>query len=171
MPSEKNIRNAEILTEKLSKAKAVYFTEYLGLNVGELTNLRSHFFKAGVEYYVAKNSLLKLAIDNNKLNVSDEIFDGSTAIALSYEESIAPAKVIKKFTKDHGLPVVKGILFEGNYLPKEEFQLLADLPSRDELLAKFAMLLISPLQKLVSTLGGSMSQLIGLLNSLKDEKS
>ena len=74
MPSEKNIRNAEILTEKLSKAKAVYFTEYLGLNVGELTNLRSHFFKAGVEYYVAKNSLLKLAIENNKLNVSDEIF-------------------------------------------------------------------------------------------------
>ena len=75
MPSEKNIRNAEILTEKLSKAKAVYFTEYLGLNVGELTNLRSSFFKAGVEYCVAKNSLLKLAIENNKLNVSDEIFD------------------------------------------------------------------------------------------------
>ena len=171
MPSEKNIRNAEILTEKLSKAKAVYFAEYLGLNVGELTNLRSSFFKAGVEYCVAKNSLLKLAIENNKLNVSDEIFDGSTAIALSYEESVAPAKVIKKFTKDHDLPVVKGILFEGDYLPKEEFQFLADLLSRDELLAKFAMLLSSPLQKLVSTLSGSMSQLIGLLNSLKDEKS
>ena len=72
MPSEKNIRNAEILTEKLSKAKAVYFTEYLGLNVGELTNLRSSFFKAGVEYYVAKNSYIflsqKKSLDPDKTN-------------------------------------------------------------------------------------------------------
>ena len=56
MPSEKNIRHAEELTEKLSKAKAVYFTDYLGMNVGDLTKLRSSFFKAGVEYCVAKNS-------------------------------------------------------------------------------------------------------------------
>ena len=69
MPSEKNIRHAEELTEKLSKAKAVYFTDYLGMNVGDLTKLRSSFFKAGVEYSVAKNSLLKLAIENNKLIV------------------------------------------------------------------------------------------------------
>ena len=82
MPSEINIRNVEILTEKLSKAKAIYFTDYLGLNVGEITNLRRNFFLLGIEYCVAKNSLLKLAIENNGLKVSDEIFNGSTAIAL-----------------------------------------------------------------------------------------
>ena len=167
MPSEINIRNVEILTEKLSRAKAIYFTDYLGLNVGEITNLRRNFFL----YCVTKNSLLKLAIENNDLKVSDEIFNGSTAIALSYEESITPAKVIKRFTKDHDLPLVKGILFEGDYLPKEEFQTLAEMPSRDELLAKFAMMLSSPLQKLASTLNGAMLKVIGLLNSIKDEKS
>ena len=171
MPSEINIRNLEILTEKLSKAKAIYFTDYLGLNVGEITNLRRNFFLVGIEYCVTKNSLLKLAIENNDLKVSDEIFDGSTAIALSYEESITPAKVIKRFIKDHDLPLVKGILFEGDYLPKEEFQTLAEMPSRDELLAKFAMMLSSPLQKLASTLNGAMLKVIGLLNSIKDEKS
>ena len=171
MPSEINIRNVEILTEKLSRAKAIYFTDYLGLNVGEITNLRRNFFLLGIEYCVAKNSLLKLAIENNGLKVSDEIFNGSTAIALSYEESITPAKVIKSFTKDHDLPLVKGILFEGDYLPKEEFQTLAEMPSRDELLAKFAMMLSSPLQKLASTLNGAMLKVIGLLNSIKDEKS
>ena len=171
MPSEKNIRHAGELTEKLSKAKAVYFTDYLGLNVGDLTKLRSSFFKAGVEYCVAKNSLLKLAIENNKFNVSDEILCGSTAIAVSYEDSISPAKVINEFTKDHDLPAVKGILFEGDYLPKEEFQRLADLPSHDELLVIFSVMLRSPLQKLASTLSGPMTTIVGLLNSLKDEKS
>ena len=171
MPSEINIRNVEILTEKLSRAKAIYFTDYLGLNVGEITNLRRNFFLLGIEYCVAKNSLLKLAIENNGLKVSDEIFNGSTAIALFYEELFTPAKVIKRFTKDHDLPLVKGILFEGDYLPKEEFQTLAEMPSRDELLAKFAMMLSSPLQKLASTLNGAMLKVIGLLNSIKDEKS
>ena len=171
MPSEINIRNVEILTEKLSKAKAIYFTDYLGLNVGEITNLRRNFFLSGIEYCVAKNSLLKLAIENNDFKVSDEIFDGSTAIAFSYEESITPAKVIKRFTKDHDLPLVKGILFEGDYLPKEEFQTLAEMLSRDELLAKFTMMLSSPLQKFASTLNGQMLKVIGLLNSIKDEKS
>jgi len=66
---------------------------------------------------------------------------------------------------------VKGILFEGDYLPKEEFQTLAEMLSRDELLAKFAMMLSSPLQKLASTLNGQMLKVIGLLNSIKDEKS
>ena len=171
MPSEINIRNVEILTEKLSRAKAIYFTDYLGLNVGEITNLRRNFFLLGIEYCVAKNSLLKLAIENNGLKVSDEIFNGSTAIALSYEESITPAKVIERFTKDHDLPLVKGILFEGDYLPKEEFQTLAEMPSRDELLAKFTMMLSSPLQELASTLNGQMLKVIGLLNSIKDGKS
>ena len=66
---------------------------------------------------------------------------------------------------------MKGILFEGDYLPKEKFQTLAEMPSRDELLAKFAMMLSSPLQKLASTLNGAMLKVIGLLNSIKDEKS
>ena len=66
---------------------------------------------------------------------------------------------------------MKGILFEGDYLPKEEFQRLADLPSRDELLVIFSVMLRSPLQKLASTLSGPMTTIVGLLNSLKDEKS
>lgn len=171
MPSELNIRNVEILTEKLSKAKAIYFTDYLGLNVGEITSLRRDFFLSGIEYCVTKNSLLKLAIENNGLNVSDEVFTGSTAIAISYEESITPAKVIKQFTKGHDLPLVKGILFEGDYLEKERFQAISELPSRDELLAKFAMMLSSPMQKLASTLNGPMVKVVGLLNGIKNDKS
>ena len=96
---------------------------------------------------------------------------GSTAIAVSYDEPVAPAKVIKAFTKDNDLPSVKGILFEGEFLPGKEFKRLADLPSKDESLAIFMSMLKSPLQKLASTLNASMTNVVVALNNLKDQKS
>ena len=171
MPNAKNIQQVKELTETLSKAKAIYFTKFHGLNVAEATKLRSEFFKADVDFRVAKNTLLKLAAENNKISGLDEILKGSTAIAVSYDEPVAPAKVIKAFTKDNDLPSVKGILFEGEFLPGKEFKRLADLPSKDESLAILMSMLKSPLQKLASTLNASMTNVVVALNNLKDQKS
>ena len=170
MPNTKNIEQVKQLTEAFSKAKAVYFTEYHGLNVSDVTKLRSEFFKADVEYKVAKNTLIKLAAEENKITGLDEVLTGSTAIAISYGEPVSPAKVIKKFNKDNDLPTVKGILFEGEFLPGEEFKKLADLPNKEELLAKLVAMLNSPLQKLVSTLSSPMQNTVGVLNNLKEHK-
>ncbi|MBL51908.1 MAG: 50S ribosomal protein L10 [Candidatus Marinimicrobia bacterium] len=170
MPNTKNIEQVKQLTEAFSKAKAVYFTEYHGLNVSDVTKLRSEFFKADVEYKVAKNTLIKLAAEENKITGLDEVLTGSTAIAISYGEPVSPAKVIKKFNKDNDLPTVKGILFDGEFLPGEEFKKLADLPNKEELLAKLVAMLNSPLQKLVSTLSSPMQNTVGVLNNLKEHK-
>ena len=171
MPNAKNIQQVKELTETLSKAKAIYFTKFQGLNVAEATKLRSEFFKADVDFRVAKNTLLKLAAEKNEISGLDEILKGSTAIAVSYDEPVAPAKVIKAFTKDNDLPSVKGILFEGEFLPGKEFKRLADLPSKDESLAILMSMLKSPLQKLASTLNASMTNVVVALNNLKDQKS
>ena len=119
MPNKKNIEQVKQLTQALSKAKAVYFTEYHGLNVSDLTRLRGEFFKAGIEYKVAKNTLIKLAAGENQIAGLDIVLAGSTANDISYDEPVAPAKVIKKFNKDNDLPLVKGILFDGEFLPGE----------------------------------------------------
>ena len=132
MPSTKNIQKVEELTLCFSKANAIYFTEYHGLNVGEMTKLRSMFFKEGVDYKVAKNTLIRLALLNNKIENFDKVLSGSTAMAISYDEPVIPAKIIKHFTKENGLPHVKGILLDGEYLPGEKFQKLANLPSKDD---------------------------------------
>ena len=171
MPNTKNIQQVKELTETLSKAKAIYFTKFHGLNVAEATKLRSEFFKADVDFRVVKNTLLKLAAEKNEICGLDEILKGSTAIAVSYDEPVAPAKVIKAFTKDNDLPSVKGILFEGEFLPGKEFKRLADLPSKDESLAILMSMLKSPLQKLASTLNASMTNVVVALNNLKDQKS
>lgn len=171
MPNNKNIEQVKELKETFSKAKAIYFTEYHGLNVGDITKLRSEFFKADVEYKVAKNTLIKLAAQQNKISGLDEVLIGSTAIAIAYNEPVAPAKVIKEFTKDNDLPTVKGILFDGEFLPGEEFKKLADMPSKEESLSQLVAMLNSPLQKLVSTLIAPIQNAVGVLNNLKEKKS
>jgi large subunit ribosomal protein L10 len=171
MPNNKNIEQVKELKETFSKAKAIYFTEYHGLNVGDITKLRSEFFKADVEYKVAKNTLIKLAAEQNKISGLDEVLIGSTAIAIAYNEPVAPAKVIKEFTKDNDLPTVKGILFDGEFLPGEEFKKLADMPSKEESLSQLVAMLNSPLQKLVSTLIAPIQNAVGVLNNLKEKKS
>ena len=171
MPNKKNIEQVKELSDSFSKAKAVYFTEYHGLNVGDITKLRSEFFKADVEFKVAKNTLIKLAAEENKISGIEELLKGSTALAIAYDEPVAPAKVIKEFTKDSDLPSVKGILFDGEFLPGEEFKRLANLPSKEELLATLVAMLNSPMQKLALTLNAPLQNMAGVLNSVKEKKS
>jgi len=171
MPNTKNINQVEQLTDKLSKAKAVYFTEYHGLNVEDITKLRREFSKVDVEFKVAKNTLIKLAADNNKLKGLDPYLSGSTAIAISYEDPTGPARVLKAFKKEHELPDIKGIIFEGEVLDGKEFKRIADLPTKNQLLAMLASNLSSPMTQLALTLKSSMTDLGNVLSNLKDQKS
>ena len=171
MPSQKNIDEVKILTDKLETASAVYFTDYLGLDVESITNLRSEFFHASVEFKVTKNTLLKLAAENMKIEGLDDYLVGSTAIAISFDEPTSPAKVLKSFTKEHDKPNVKAILFDGEVLDGSEYKKFANLPSKDELLSKFVIMLNSPMTILARTLSSPMGNLVNVLNSLKNEKS
>ena len=139
MPNKKNISNVKELTDKLSRAKSIYFTDYLGLNVSEVTSLRKKFFNSNVEYLVVKNTLLKIASDQNKISLGDELFSGSTAIAISYDEPVLAAKVIKDFLKDHDLPSIKGVLFEGSYLPASDFEKIASFQAKKNRLQKLLL--------------------------------
>ncbi|HIA31088.1 MAG TPA: 50S ribosomal protein L10, partial [Candidatus Marinimicrobia bacterium] len=84
MPSKNNITQVEVLTEKIGKAKAIYFTDFLGLDVSSITELRSQFFQASIEYTVAKNTLIKLAAQNNQIEGIEKFLSGPTALAISY---------------------------------------------------------------------------------------
>lgn len=171
MPNKKNISNVKELTDKLSRAKSIYFTDYLGLNVSAVTDLRKKFFDSNVEYLVVKNTLLKIASDQNEISLGDELFSGSTAIAISYDEPVLAAKVIKDFLKDHDLPSIKGVLFEGSYLPASDFDKIANLPSKEESLAKIIVMLKSPVQNIVNLLNSPMVKLVNVLNGIKEAKN
>ena len=171
MPSQKNQDEVIKLMEKLDKATAVYFTDFLGLDVSSITELRSEFFKASIEYKVVKNTLLRLAAKKINLEGIDDFLVGSTAIAISYDEPTAPAKVLKKFTENHDKPDVKAILFDGEVLKGSEYLKFASLPTKDVLLTKLVMMLNSPITILARTLSAPMTNLVNGLNNLKNKKS
>ena len=171
MPSTKNIALVEELYQKINAAKAIYFTDYLGLDVAEITDLRSQFFKSNIEYRVAKNTLINIAARNNELENLSTILAGSTALAIAYDEPTAPAKILKNFVKKHDKPTVKGVLFEGELLDADALDRLASLPTREELLAMLLSELKQPLSKLAATLNAPLSKLVAVLDSLKEQKS
>ena len=106
-----------------------------------------------------------------KIEGLDNYLVGSTAIAISFDEPTAPAKVLKSFTKEYDKPNVKAILFDGEVLEGSEYKKFANLPSKDELLSKFVIMLNSPMTILARTLSSPMGNLVNVLNSLKNENS
>jgi len=170
MPSVKNINSVKELSVKLDKAKAIYFTDYLGLDVVSVTKLRKNFVEKGVEFTVAKNTLIKLAAKEVGISGVDEFLEGPTAIAFGYYDPTSPARVIKEFLKDFDKPSVKGMIFDGEIFTSDQFDKIANLPSKEQLLSKLVGMLNSPMSKLSSVLNSSVSGLLGRLTQLNSKK-
>ena len=170
MPSIKNLETVKSLTEKLDKANAIYFTDYLGLDVVSITKLRKEFVSNDIEFTIAKNALIKLAAKDAGMQGLDKFLNGPTAMALSYNDPTNPAKVIKNFLKDFDKPAVKGMILDGQVFEGEEFEKIASLPSKEQLLSKLVGMLNSPMSKLSSTLGSPVSGLLGALEQLNSKK-
>ena len=170
MPSNKNLETVKNLTEKLDKAKSIYFTDYLGVDVVSNTKLRKEFVSKDVEFTIAKNTLIRLAAKDVGMEGLDEFLNGPTAMALSYNDPTDPAKVIKDFLKDFDKTAVKVMILDGQVFQGEEFEKIANLPSKEQLLSKLVGMLNSPMSKLSSTLGSPVSGLLGALEQLNSKK-
>ncbi len=175
MPNQNNINSLESIREKVSKASSIYFTDYVGLTVEETNKLRSLFHEANVEYRVLKNTLVSIATKEQGFEGLEDVLKGPTALAFGGEDPTAPARVIKEFLKKEGKakekPAVKGLVFEGQVLDASFYVKLANLPSKDELLAKLLGGLQSPMQNTLSVLQAPMRNLAGVLLSLKETKN
>jgi large subunit ribosomal protein L10 len=141
--------------QRLGDATAAVVTEYRGLTVAELAELRRTLTAAGGDYKVYKNTLVKLAVDGSEHEPLAGLLSGPTAIAFVHGDVSAVAKALREFSRSYPSLVVKGGLLDGAPLTSAQLAALADLPSRDVLLARFAGALSAPL-----------SQLAGLLQAL-----
>ncbi len=159
------------LTDKFSSAKSLVITDYLGLNVAEMTELRSKLREAGVEFKVVKNTLATIAANDVEMEEMTEYFSGPTAIAFGEDDAVSPAKVLVEFAKDHEVLEIKAGLLNGEMISKEKVESLAEIPSREELLAKAFASMKAPLTGLVNVLQGNIRGLVQVLNQIKEEKA
>ncbi|TDO84872.1 LSU ribosomal protein L10P [Halanaerobium saccharolyticum] len=159
------------LTDKFSSAKSLVITDYLGLNVAEMTELRSKLREAGVEFKVVKNTLATIAANDVEMEEMTDYFSGPTAIAFGEDDAVSPAKILVEFAKDHEVLEIKAGLLNGEIISKEKVESLAEIPSREELLAKAFASMKAPLSGLVNVLQGNIRGLVQVLNQIKEEKA
>ncbi len=152
--------NAKVLSEKqaivaglvetLKSSASGVLVNYEGITVSEDTELRNELRKAGVEYSVVKNTLVRRALDDAGLSELDDILHGTTSLAVSKEDPIAPMRVVNKFAKGLGDDrfVIKAGFMDGKVLPLEDISALAELPSKEVLLGQVLGMMLSPITSL-----------------------
>lgn len=158
------------LTQKLESAVGAVVTDYRGLNVAEVTVLRAKLREAGVDYKVVKNTLARLAAKNAGLEDLYTYLEGPTAIAFSNQDPVAPAKILSDFAKDHKALEIKGGLLEGKVISLDQVKALADLPSREELLAQILRAMQGPMYGFANVLQGTIRNLVYVLEAVRKQK-
>lgn len=164
MPSakvlEKKQAQVKSLAEKLSKAKMTVFTDYRGITVEDDMNLRKNLREAGCECSVIKNTIIKLAAKEANIEMEDSLLEGPTAVILSYDDVVTPAKIAYEYAKNNEFYTFKGGIMEQKVVDANEVNKLAKLPSRETLLTMLA-----------SGLLGNIRNLAVVLNEVSKAKS
>jgi len=158
------------IAEQFKASTATVVTEYRGLTVANLAELRRSL-AGNATYTVAKNTLVKRAASEAGIEGLDELFAGPTAIAFVKGETVDVAKAIKNFAKDHKALVIKGGYMDGHALTVSEVERIADLESREVLLAKLAGAMKGNLAKAAGLFNAPLSQFARLAAALQEKKS
>lgn len=161
MNKNRQLKEAKVaeIKEKMEKAQAVVLTNYQGLTVEQDTELRKNLREAGIEYKVYKNTLVTLAAKELGHEGIIEYLEGPVSIAFGYEDATAPARVLNNFAKDHKALELKAGIVDGIVYDQDMIKKIADIPSKEILIAKLLGSIKSPL-----------SNLAYLLNAIKDKK-
>jgi large subunit ribosomal protein L10 len=154
------------LTAKFSSSNAVFLTEYRGLTVSQLKELRKSL-SADATYAVAKNTLIEIAAKNANVTAFDGQLFGPTALAFAHGDAVSVAKALRDFAKANPLLVVKSGILDGIALSAEEVKKLADLESREVLLAKAAGLFKAPMYKAAYTTQAPLAQAARVIDALR----
>ena len=161
------------LQERIDRAPVLYLTDFTGLDVKAMTELRSSLRKSGAEYVVVKNRLAKrvFAESEELPDISDSLV-GPTGFVFGYEDAAAAAKALSDFAKDHDKkPVFKLGVLDNRVLQPEQVEKIAKLPPREQLLAELAGALEAPMAMLATALEAKLQETAGLLDALKEERA
>ena len=166
MPNAKVLESKKAIVEQLSdrigKATAVVFVDYKGITVAQDTELRNKFREAGVEYSVVKNTLTRLAARKVGFNEFDEVLNGTTSMATTTDDPIAPARIVSEFAKKNkNVLKIKGGIVEGKVQSVDALNAFGELPSKNALIAQVLGTFLAPISSLAFVLDQIRQQKAG----------
>ncbi len=173
MPQPEKIKRVEEISDSLKQAKGVFLTDFSGLSVEEITELRRNFRKAEVSYMVVKNTLARRSCQEVGLDDMVPYLTGPTGLALANNDPVAPVRVIIDFLKAHkekAKPEIKGAVVEGQVLTAQEAEAMKNIPPREVLIGQVVGGIAAPLTGLVGGLQGVIRNLVYTLDAVKVKK-
>jgi large subunit ribosomal protein L10 len=158
------------LSERLGEAKCLYLTDFTGLDVASITELRRRLSAAHVEYLVVKNTLARRALAGSPYEGLTEHLSGPNAFALSRDDVVTAAKILTEFARERERPRIRAGAIEGRVVSIEEIRRIADLPPRDQLLAQVVGYARAPIAGLVYTLSGLLAKFVRTVDAVREQK-
>ncbi|PWW82423.1 MULTISPECIES: 50S ribosomal protein L10 [Prosthecochloris] len=171
MKREKKEQIVKEVSEKLQRAQGIYLTEFQGLDVAKMAELRNQFRQAGVEYKVAKNTLVKKALES--VEGGDRLADGlvnTTGVALGYDDPVVPAKIIEKFGKDNEQLKFKMAAIDGSVFEADKLKELSKMLSKTENIGRMAGLVNNVISSVPMVINAVMRDLVSVIDQVAKQK-
>ncbi|MFA7169775.1 MAG: 50S ribosomal protein L10 [Candidatus Paceibacterota bacterium] len=168
---EKKKEVLQDLTDRFSKSKSMVFIGFQGLTVKDNMALRRKLSAEGVDYRVAKKTLIKKGLESVKIEGTDKFSpEGPIAVAIGYEDEIAPARIAKEFGKTNDKVQILGGVMNFEVIGAEDMKQIASLPSKDQLRAQLLATINAPVSGFVNVLAGNVRNLVNVLNAIAEDK-
>lgn len=168
MPKPEKVERVAALTERIKGSDAMLLTEYRGLTVSQITQLRRSLAEGGSEFAVVKNTLMRRALAEAGVPELQEMMTGPSAVAFVDGDVVAAAKSVVKAMKEHPYLLMKGAFLDGKLLSGEDAKALADLESREVMLSKIAGLFKGEMSRAATMFQAAQSRFLGVLESYRD---
>ncbi len=172
MNKAQKAEQVEEIKKNLENATAVYLVDYRGVNVADVNQLRVDFRKAGVSYKVYKNTLVKRAIDEvGRFERFKDLLTGMNGLIFTDENFVAPAKIIKDYFKSNEKFVLKGCYIEKDFYDGSQLELLASMPTKEEVMAGIVGSVASPATAIVGALNAVVRDIVSLVDEISKKKA
>jgi large subunit ribosomal protein L10 len=170
MPTPVKEKAIAELHEKIGKAKSLLLTDFSGMNVEQMHELRTQLRKSSIEYKVVKNSLARISVEQLGMQEVVNFLDGPTAIALGMDDPLAPAKIITEYVKKNAKLKIKAYILEGKAYEGEQIEKIAKLPPREVLIAQLLGTMSAPISNVIFSLQNLLQKTVYVINEIKAKK-
>ncbi len=169
-PKPKKIETVADLTDKVNRARGIFFTEYKGLTVAEMTDLRRQCYQSHVDYVVCKNTFARMVLKEKGYDQALSLAVGPTGIVFGFDEPSVAAKILWDFAGKNEKLVLKGGILEGKPISKADIEAIKDLPSREQAIALLLAAVHGPLQGFVNVISAVLRDFVSVIDQIAQKK-
>jgi len=169
-PKPKKVETVRDLTDKVSRARGIFFTEFKGLTVAEMTDLRRQCHQNHVDYVVCKNTFARMVLKDKGYDSALPYAVGPNGLVFGYDDPAAAAKILHDFAGKNEKLVLKGGVFEGKTISKKDIEAIKDLPNHEQAIALLLAAVQAPLQGFVNVLSAVLRDFVSVIDQIAEKK-